>query len=105
MSTPSRRHTHLQRAYKIFESMNPQLLSARQLAALMCTWPNIAYKYIERLKRANCIQEKGGSGKVPLYGLAENAAMPAGDSRGRKRKREPACIDAGAEHLVVGTGQ
>jgi hypothetical protein len=96
--------THLQRAYKIFEQMNPQLLTARQLAALMCTWPNIAYKYVERLKRLNCIEAKGGSGKVPLYGLAANARMPAGDSRGRKPKREDVPFDADGVVFATGTG-
>lgn len=78
--------THLQRAFKIFERSHPQMLTARQLAALMSTWPSAAYHYVKRLKTAKCIEVKGGDGKVPLYGLVEGAVMPAGDSRGRKKR-------------------
>lgn len=78
------RLTHLQRAYKIFENMAPQLLSGRALAALMSIQVATAYDYIDRLKKAKCINAQGGSGKVPEYGLVAGAAMPAGDSRGRK---------------------
>jgi hypothetical protein len=82
----SERLTHLQRAYKVFEQMGAQLLSARALAALMMIPVPTAYDYIDRLKKARCIQEKGRNGKVPVYGLAADAKMPAGDSRGRKPK-------------------
>jgi biotin operon repressor len=80
------RLTHLQRAYKVFEQMQPQLLSGRTLAALMTISVKTAYNYIDRLKKGNCIEAKGGSGKVPQYALKEGATMPAGDTRGRKAK-------------------
>lgn len=88
-----RRLTHLQRAYKIFERMAPQLLSGRALAALMTVRVSTAYDYIKRLKGANCIEPKGGSGKIPTYGLKDGAAMPAGDARGRKKKHHSVVVD------------
>lgn len=84
---PKDRLMHLQRAYKVFENMTPQLLSGRALAALMTIQVATAYNYIQRLRRAKCIEVKGGTGKVPMYGLAEGATMPAGDSRGRKPRK------------------
>lgn len=81
------RHTHLQRAYKVFEQMAPQLLSGRALAALMMINVSTAYDYIDRLKKARCIEVQGGTGKVPEYGLVKGAQMPAGDTRGRKPRR------------------
>lgn len=81
-----RRLTHLQRAYKVFENMASQVLSARALAALMTIEVSTAYDYIKRLKEAKCIEVKGGTGKIPGYGLIAGATMPAGDTRGRKKK-------------------
>jgi hypothetical protein len=95
---PDRKHTHLQRAYRIFERMQPQLISARTLAALMITEIPSAYNYIKRLKALGCIEQKGGTGRVPLYGLVNNATMPAGDTRGRKRR----IIDRVLEPIVSG---
>jgi hypothetical protein len=79
-----KRLTHLQRAYKVFERMQPQLFSARSLAAVMAIDVTTAYNYIKRLKALHCIEQQGGSGKIPLYGLRAGATMPADDSRGRK---------------------
>lgn len=97
-----RRLTHLQRAFKIFENMAPQILSGRALAALMTINVSTAYDYIKRLKRAHCIEVKGGSGKIPEYGLSAGAVMPAGDTRGRKKKVVAAPIDHQDDDLVMG---
>jgi biotin operon repressor len=98
------RLTHIQRAYKIFDQMQPQLISGRGLAALMMISVSTAYDYIDRLKKLGCIEVKGGSGKVPEYGLVKDATMPAGDRRGRKPKaRCEAIIDP--DVLGFGTGQ
>ena len=87
------RLTHLQRAYKVFERMPGQYLSGRALAALMqCEVPT-AYNYIKRLKDAKCIEVKGGTGRVPTYGLVEGAKMPPDDARGGKRARRPLLPD------------
>lgn len=98
------RLTHLQRAFQVFERLNPQVLTARQLAALMCTWPSAAYKYVERLKRAKCIEAKGGNGKIPSYGLAAGATMPAGDCRGRKKKSAGAARIDEDDDAPIGAG-
>jgi hypothetical protein len=81
-----RKLTHLQRAYKVFVRMKPQPISARTLAALMCIEIGTAYNYVKRLKAAGCILECADSRKAPVYELVANAAMPAGDRRGRKRR-------------------
>jgi hypothetical protein len=98
------RHTHLQRAYKVFEQMAPQLLSGRGLAALMMINVSTAYDYIDRLKKAGCIEVKGGTGKVPEYGLAKDAKMPAGDTRGRKPRRVLEPDLGGYEEPIAGAG-
>jgi hypothetical protein len=77
------RYTHLQRAFKVFERMR-QPLSARALAALMQVHVEAAYDYVKRLKESGCIEECGGTGKVPAYTIKPGASMPAGDRRGRK---------------------
>jgi hypothetical protein len=74
--------------------MKGHLLSGRGLAALMQCEVEVAYNYIKRLKAAKLIEQQGGSGKVPLYGLREGAAMPPGDARGGRRERaKPAMLD------------
>jgi hypothetical protein len=90
LGLPEKRHyTHLQRAYRVFERMGAQLLGARTLAALMQVEIETAYNYIKRLRAAGCIAVRGGTGKVPLYGLVVNdqgeviAKMPPDDGRGR----------------------
>lgn len=77
------RLTHLQRAFRVFQRMR-QPLSARGLAALMQVHVGVAYCYVKRLKECGCIEESGGTGKVPQYALKPGATLPAGDRRGRK---------------------
>lgn len=98
------RLTHLQRAYKVFEQMQPQLISGRGLAALMMISVGTAYDYVDRLKKLGCIEVKGGTGKVPEYGLRENATMPAGDRRGRKPKATKESLIE-PDDFALGTGQ
>jgi hypothetical protein len=96
------RLTHLQRAYKVFEQMAPQLLSGRALAALMMINVSTAYDYVDRLKKAGCIEVQGGSGKIPEYGLVAGARMPAGDTRGRKPRRVLEPDFGGYEEPIAG---
>lgn len=79
--------THLQRAFQVFQRMHPQPIGARTLAALMSIEVSVAYNYIKRLKAAKCIEERGGSGKIPAYGIKDGAERPADDSRGGARRR------------------
>jgi hypothetical protein len=109
LSLPNReRRTHLQRAYRVFERVKPQLLSARALAAVMSIEVPVAYNYIKRLKALGCIRQQGGNARTPLYGLAEGATMPADDARGRKPRRlltrvlEPLISGGAHEELEFG---
>ena len=112
----NRKRTHLQRAYKVFERLNPQLLGPRALAAVMNIDVPVAYNYIKRLKALKCIEQKGGTKRFPLYGLAASAKMPADDSRGRKPRLLARVLEvAGGSHgelelgpaivMASGTGQ
>lgn len=84
---PDKPLTHLQRAFKVFEAMNPNPLSSSHLATIMVTTPGCAVLYIRRLREAGCVKRIGGSTRYPLYGLAESAVMPPDDRRGGARSR------------------
>lgn len=68
--------THLERAFKVFQSLHPQPLSARDLAVRMFVDPSVAYNYVKRLRDEGCITAVPGSGKSPLYKLVEGAVPP-----------------------------
>jgi hypothetical protein len=84
---PSKPLTHLQRAFKVFESMHLRHLSAGDLAVLLACDLAAAYDYIKRLKESGCIERKGVFRRAPTYGLVNGAEMPPDDRRGGARSR------------------
>lgn len=79
--------TYLQRAFQVFETTNPNPISAAFLSLMMACDLSCAYDYIKRLKGANLIVMSSRAGRRPLYVLAAGASMPPPDARGRPRRR------------------
>lgn len=87
MQQPDKPLTRLQRAFRIFQSMSPNPMTASYLAALMLIDVGCAYDYIRRLKKLGRIMPFSRDGRQPNYVLIPGATMPPDDGRGGARLR------------------
>lgn len=101
--------TQLQRAFRIFEKMNPQPGSAVDLAQWMGVPMSCAYTYIARLKALGSIVPMGGTHARPLYGLPRSeesgeviVKRPPDDARGKWRRYAREVLNALGEELEAG---
>jgi hypothetical protein len=100
--------TQLQRAFAVFEKMNPQLGSAIDLADWMNVPQSCAYTYIARLKALGSIEQRGGNHARPLYGLPVDEASgavivkrPPDDSRGKWRRYAREVLQTMGDELMA----